>query len=313
MIKLIESNNSLKKAIMDIAKQIDVGGEIHFSSSGTTGAPKHVIHSVTKISNYVKTDLKAVWGLTYDFTKIAGVQVLIQANSNNNKVVNLFQKSQTEIHNSISEHFITHISATPTFFRLNFNKEIFPLVKQITLGGEVCTNGVIDLVKKVFPNAKISNIYALTEYGSVLASSSEVFTLSKRTRKTVKIVNDYLYVFFNGMWNNTGDVVELIDERSFIIIGRESTMINVGGQKVNPHYIENCINIMEKVTHSKVFGIKNSLTGNIIAADIAINGDLDIKTIKKLLKQILKPYEVPRIINIVSSIELNSTGKISRI
>lgn len=312
MIKLIDSNVESKAAIEAFINRVKSNGNLQFSTSGTTGTPKHITHSVDTITKHVKEDLESnVWGLTYDHTKIAGSQVIVQALKNNNTLVNLYRKSTDEVYSLIDEHKITHLSGTPTFYRLNFRDKIFTSVKQVTLGGEAATEDVIKLVTRIFPNANITNIYALTEFGSVLASSSHLFKLSERTSKFIKLTNT-VNVLFDGKWHDTGDVIEKLENGHFRIVGRESSMINVGGHKVNPYLIEDKLNSFDGITSSRVYGKENSLTGNIVAADIVLSNDINLKEVKRALRDTLKPYEVPRIINEVDSIEINSTGKISR-
>ena len=313
MINLIDSNCDSKAAIEAFISNIEENREVLFTTSGTTGAPKKITHSVDTVTRQVKVaDKSAVWGLTYEHTKIAASQVIVQAYRNGNTLINLYGKSTKDIHRLIEEYQITHLSGTPTFYRLNFRDEVFNSLQQISLGGEVVTEEVITLVKRVFPNAKVSNIYALTEYGSLLASLSHRFRLSKRTEKFIKL-DKTLHVFFNGEWNNTGDIVEVFNDGTFSIVGRESSMINVGGQKVNPYIIEEYLNSVDGIISSKVYAKENSLTGNLVAADIVTNGRVNIKLLKKKLRETFKPYEVPRFINEVEELKTNSTGKISRI
>lgn len=313
MIRLIDNDIESKKAIETFIKKLIKQNTITFTTSGTTGVPKKITHSISTITKYVKPlNEDNVWGLTYDYTKIAGSQVILQAYKNNNLLVNLYKKPTDEIHSLIREYNITHLSGTPTFYRLNFKNEVFGFVKQITLGGEIVTKDTINLIKKVFPNANILNVYALTEFGSVLASSTHLFTLNKNNSKNVKIENNTIHVLFNNKWYDTGDIVNVEENGSFSIIGRQSSLINVGGQKVNPYIIENILNNIEGIKSSKVYSKKNSLTTNLIVADVILSKNIEIKTIKKQLKNTLKPYELPRIINVVEHLNLNSTGKISR-
>lgn len=313
MIKLIDNNIQSKLTIESFINKITKNDKVTFSTSGTTGTPKKITHLVDTLNKHIKDDnSKTVWGLTYEHTKIAGSQVILQAYKNNNTLVNLYNKSDKEISKLIIEHNVTHLSGTPTFYRLNFRDEIFNNVLQVTLGGEVVTKEIINHVKHIFPNAKVTNIYALTEYGSLLTSQTHTFKLTNRTSKFIKIKNDTLYVYFNQTWNNTGDVVELNKDNSFSIIGRKSSMINVGGQKVNPYIIENKLNTIKGVISSKIYGKKNSLIGNLVAADVVLEKNTELSQIKKQLREILKPYEIPRIIQIVENLEINKTGKISR-
>ncbi|RPF73862.1 MAG: long-chain fatty acid--CoA ligase [Rickettsiales bacterium TMED289] len=314
MINLIDDNSDSRLSILEFISKIEQSKELVFSTSGTTGSPKYINHNVDLVMKNVKNDSKSsVWGLTYDYSKIAGSHVIVQAYKNKNLLVNLYKKSRSETHKLIRKYKITHISGTPTFFRLNFNNEVFENLKQVTLGGEVVTEGVIKLVSSVFPNAKISNIYALTEFGSILASSSHLFKLSDRSSKFVKIKNNKIHILFQEKWHNTNDLVDLQSDGRFSIIGRESTMINVGGQKVNPLMIEELINSFPKVKSSKVFGKKNSLIGNIVSAEVLCEPEFDMDSLKKFLRKKLRSFEIPRIIKQVRELKLNETGKISRI
>ena len=313
MIRLIDNNGKSRSAIENFIKDLFEQDNISFTTSGTTGPPKCINHTIDIITKYVKQSSENdVWGLTYDYTKIAGSQVIAQAYKNNNLLVNLYKKSTNEIHSLINTYNISHLSGTPTFYRLNFKNEIFPSVKQVTLGGETVTENIISLVKQVFPNANISNIYALTEYGSILSSSSHLFSLNNRTSKYIKIKNNTLHIYFNKTWNDTGDQVKILDDGSFAIIGRSSSMINVGGFKANPYYIEDQLNSILGVIASKVYSKPNSVTGNIVVADVVLDPNTNLKQIKKEIRQLVQPYEVPRIINSVSTIKINNTGKIDR-
>ena len=260
----------------------------------------------------IRKELKnTVWGLTYDWKKIAGSQVILQSYLNEGKVVNLFKKSYSDIINLIEEYKITHISATPTFYRLLGNV-IFENVKQVTLGGEVVTSNVISHIEKVFPNAKITNIYALTEFGTLFTSNKDYFEFSEKISIFVKIKNNTIFIKQNNEWIDTGDVIEWLNETKFKIIGRETNMINVGGVKVNPIKVEEVINELEYVSNSIVYGKKNSVMGMIVAVDVVLNTNIAVKQIKNDLIEKLNQYEIPLKINIVDTIEINSNGKLIR-
>lgn len=307
-------NSEVDDGILNFIKKIDNKEDITFTTSGTTGEPKKITHRYdTLIKNIkIKEELKnTIWGLTYDYTKIAGSQVILQSYLNQGKIVNLFKKPHSEIINSINYYNITHLSATPTFYRLLGNN-IFKNIIQVTIGGETVDINLIKHIEKTFPNAKITNIYALTEFGTLFTSNKEYFELSEKTSKFIKIDNNQIYVKKNNIWFNTEDVVEWIDDTKFKIIGREINMINVGGVKVNPIKVESVINSLEYVSNSFVYGKENSLMGTVVFADIMLKNKVDKKQIKNDLIKQLNQYEVPLKINLVDDIKINSTGKIIR-
>jgi acyl-coenzyme A synthetase/AMP-(fatty) acid ligase len=312
---ILNNTNSLDdNGILEFIKKINNKENIKFTTSGTTGEPKEIIHSYDILVKNIKIkdELKnTIWGLTYDWTKIAGSQVILQSYLNEGKIVNLFKKSHSETINLISQYGITHISGTPTFYRLLGNV-VFENVKQVTLGGEVVDSSLITHIEKIFPNAKITNIYALTEFGTLFTSSKDYFEFSEKISIFVKIENNNIFIKDSGDWINTGDVVEWLDKTKFKIIGREANMINVGGVKVNPIKIEEIINNLEYISNSVVYCKQNSVMGRVVVADVIVNTNVEVSQIKKDLTKKLNKYEIPLKINIVDTINTNSNGKLIR-
>jgi acyl-coenzyme A synthetase/AMP-(fatty) acid ligase len=311
-------NNSSSEAdsgILDFLNKIKNKESIVFSTSGTTGEPKQITHTYDNLIKNIKIkkELKnTVWGLTYDYKKIAGSQVILQSYLNNGKLINLCNKSKDETIRLILDYNVTHLSATPSFYRLLVGGIVFETVAQVTLGGEASDFYLIDKIKKTFPNARITNIYASTEFGTLFTSNTYYFEISEKNRIFVKILNNHIHINQNDNWLDTGDVVEMIDDTKFKIIGRENSMINVGGVKVNPVHIENVINSMDYVSNCYVYGKENSVMGMVVVADIVLRYDRKLFNIKSDLLLKLTKYEMPLKINLVNSINLNSTGKIIR-
>jgi acyl-coenzyme A synthetase/AMP-(fatty) acid ligase len=311
---LNNTDSNIDFEILAFIKKIEGKEDIVFTTSGTTGKPKKIIHNYkTLVKNIkIKEELKdSVWGLTYDYTKMAGSQVILQSYLNKSKIVNLFEKSYNETIHLIKKYNVTHISATPTFYRLLTNN-IFEKIKQTTIGGEPVDINLINSLKKMFPNAKITNIYASTEFGTLFSSNDYCFEISEKIKQFVKIINKTIFIKKNNEWIDTGDKIEWLESNKFKIIGRELSMINVGGVKVNPIKIESAINGLYYVLNSYVYGKNNSIMGTVVIADIVLKNNVDKNTIKKDLEKTLNKYEIPLKINIVDYIDLNSTGKIIR-
>ena len=68
--------------------------------------------------------------------------------------------------------------------------------------------------------------------------------------------------FTDDGWFNTGDKVE-VDGDYFRILGRQSDIINVGGQKVYPAQVESVVQEMPEVAEVSVYGEKNAIMGQI--------------------------------------------------
>lgn len=319
---------SLKNELISKIKNTGPQWNITLFTSGTTGLPKKVKHTFQSLNRFVKITEKNtddVWGFAYNPTHIAGIQVFFQALLNGNSIIRLFGLSTDLVFNSIEQYGITHISATPTFYRLlcPINK-IFPNVVRITVGGEKFDEKTIDKLKPAFPNSKITNVYASTEAGTLFAAKGDVFTVKAEMEEFVKIENNQLFIhkYMMGLtenkinsWYNTGDIVEIVSENplQFRFVSRKNEMINVGGYKVNPNEVEEVIRTINGISDVRVFAKSNSVLGNIICCEIVkFDENLDEAKIRSFLQTQLQEYKIPRFIKFVNELSTTRTGKIKR-
>lgn len=311
-------------------KEKEETSNIVLYTSGTTGRPKKVEHTLKSLTRTVKTNVKYeqnIWGFAYNPTHFAGVQVFLQALLNKNTLVNLFTADTKNIVESLLKNQVTNLSGTPTFYRkiISFIKEPILTLKCLTFGGEKYDSEIIKPLRKIFPNAKIVNIYASTEAGALFTAKGDCFIIDESIRHFIKIdesgemlihktiLGKSEGIVFDEDWFHSGDIVQIVDDNSFRFVSRKSEMINVGGYKVNPHEVENCILELAAVKDVLVYGRKNRITGNIIAADIIIDNMDDKVLIEKLitdhLKKVLQSWKIPRIVKFVDNIETTRSGK----
>ncbi len=300
-------------------------------TSGTTGMPKKVVHSLQTFGREIKFGQKfdsSIWGLAFNATHMAGLQVFFQALFNRNTLVDLFNFDTEIINLSIFKHKISHISATPTFYRLQNSKDIvFNDVKSVTLGGEKSDDNLYRVIKRMYPFAKVKNIYASTEAGSLLCSDGEYFYIPERLNDKIVIKENVLYInesllgqtsnlLIENGWYCSGDVIEWKHNSDyyFKLIGKSNEMINVGGYKVNPHEVELELRSIIGIKNAFVFGKANSVLGNLICAEIILEKGIELeeKKIKDILESKLQQFKIPRRIFFVEKLSLNRTGKISR-
>lgn len=301
-------------------------------TSGTTGQPKKIIHSISTLTKAVRksdTNIGQIWGFAYNPTHIAGLQVFFQAFSNQNTLVNIFNSSRREVYEAIEKYSITNVSATPTFYRLllPFEKEFLTL-KRITFGGEKSGEKLHKNIIKIFPNAKINNIYASTEAGSLLISKGEFFKIPMEFKGKFKIENQELLIcksllgqsedlLLEDGYYKTGDLIEFVDENHdfFRFISRKNELINVGGYKVNPYEVEQAILNMQEIQEVMVYGKPNSVLGNILCAEIKLmeGGNIDESKIRFYLSENIQDFKIPRRIKFVESFTLTRTGKLKRL
>jgi acyl-coenzyme A synthetase/AMP-(fatty) acid ligase len=296
-------------------------------TSGTTGLPKKVDHSIKSLTRNVKISNKFksnIWGFAFNPTHIAGLQVFFQALLNNNTLVDIFAKERNVIIQEILDSKITNISATSTYYRLLAPFDfISESVLTITSGGEKFDSLTINKLKYCFPHAKIRNIYASTEAGTIFTANGEIFSIPENLKNSVKIKNneiliktDLLGIINNNNceWYETGDIVEILNENplEFKFIHRKNEMINIGGYKVNPLEVEEEIRMLDGITDAYVYGKKNSVLGTILCADIVSTKNIEEKYLRHSLLEKLQNFKIPRIINFVDKLVTTRTGKIKR-
>jgi acyl-coenzyme A synthetase/AMP-(fatty) acid ligase len=271
-----------------------------------------------------------VWGLAYNPTHIAGVQVVLQAFFNGNALVQLFGHSPETVRRAIFVEKVTHLSATPSFYRLLLTKDADlarAAVISITLGGERCDEALRGRLADAFPAARVRNIYASTEAGTLFVSEGEEFFPPPELDGKVRVEGGQLYLAagllgdFAGDvgaiqdgWYATGDTVELTSENPlrWRVTGRAREWVNVGGHKVNPAEVEALLLTYPGVVDARVYGRANSVLGQILVADLVAHPAPDEVELRNHVAACLQPAKVPRLIKIVTEIERGRTGKLKR-
>ena len=301
-------------------------------TSGTTGQPKKVVHSLETLTRSVRIGDKYannIWAYAYNPTHMAGLQVFFQAFENVNMLVNVFNMSRNDVYSQIEKYGITHISATPTFYRLLLPfKKVFLSVQRITLGGEKSDSHLREALLQIFPQAKINNVYASTEAGSLFAAKGDCFQFPENMQEKFKVVDDELLIHysllgesssfqFDGGYYHSGDLIDWVDKGKglFRFRSRKNELVNVGGYKVNPGEVEDALLKIEGVKQVLVYGKANSILGNVLCADVQLESgynltELDIR--KALISQ-LQDFKIPRRIKFVETLSLTRTGKLKRL
>lgn len=306
--------------------------DIEIFTSGTTGQPKKVTHSISNLTRTARVSdqyKEHVWGFAYNPTHMAGLQVFFQALLNNNTIINLFNKERRFIYQAIDQYSISHISATPTFYRL-----LLPIenshnsVRRITLGGEKSEKSLYSSILEIFPKAKINNIYASTEAGSLFAASGESFRIPLIIKDKILVEDGELLIHqsllgksdsfvFKGGYYQTGDLIEWVnkEEGLFRFQSRKNELINVGGYKVNPSEVEGVISQIPGVLQVLVYGKESSVLGNVLCAQIKQDETerLSESIVRTFLSGKIQNFKIPRMIKFVESITLTRTGKIKRL
>jgi len=300
-------------------------------SSGTTGVPKPIVHDLNILTNGVARSERYThyrWGMLYDLARYAGTQVFVQALHNAEALI------VPDAHAPLNQrvHFLATqgcnaLSATPSLWRQILMCEDAAKLPftQITLGGEIADQAILDRLARAYPEAQITHIYASTEAGVVFAVHDKqagfpahFLTDGYGTHQLRYTANDTLEVntTTSGTWLNTGDVIRCEGER-YYFAGRLGAGINIGGTEVFPERIEAQLRTIAGVQDVAIVAKKNSILGHILEAHIVPEVHIDAaelrQTIITQIKNDLRRAERPARIKLVDQLALSSAGKIVRI
>jgi acyl-CoA synthetase (AMP-forming)/AMP-acid ligase II len=238
---------------------------------------------------------------------------------------------------AIVEFGVTHVSATPTFWRV-FLAQLAQLsqpsidvaaripLEQITLGAEPVPPGLLEDLHAAFPRARVSQVFAATEAGSCLAISdgqpglpASILDRGPDADVQFRIADGALQIRSrHGMlgyvgeddasedgWRATGDLVERRGDRIHFV-GRTSETINVGGVKVHPIPIEERAQSVSGVRLAHAYGRRNAITGHIVALDVVPAADADTSALEQRIRaacESLPRPARPRIVRFVDALE----------
>jgi len=319
-------------------------------TSGTTGVPKMVAHSVAGLTAAIAPRVSAdpvVWGTFYDIRRYGGLQIFLRAVLGGASLVLSSAGEPVAEHLSrLARHGVTHLSGTPSHWRRALmSPEIGKIApRYVRLSGEIADQAVLDALRTAFPHAAIGHAYASTEAGVVFAVDDgragfpAAFLEGARNGVEVKIVDGVLCIRSPGAASryigagaqtpalhdgdgfvDSGDMVERHGDRYFFV-GRKGGIINIGGLKVHPEEVEAVINGHPRVRMSLVRPKRSPFTGAVVVADIVLTApsaaaDDEAKLcddILKLCRGALPRHKVPAAISFVPALAVATTGKLAR-
>lgn len=316
-------------------------------TSGTTGKPKIVAHSLSTLSRTAKREKERgrliYWGLLYELARFAGLQVFLQAIFGGSALVLTDQRHGLDARvSALRNGRCNALSATPSLWRkiMMLGPDIpTPKLRWITLGGEIADQPILNALAHRFPDARITHVYASTEAGvgfsvsdgqegfpaSYLRSATKGVSLQidedgqlllKAEGATQKYIDRRSASTNCDGWIETGDLVRSsADGSRFLFIGRAAGVINVGGSKVHPAEIERVILEVPGVAMVSVGARKNSILGHVVEAKVVPaeeEGD-PAGLRRRILEHCrfrLERFQQPGSIQLVSSIELSAAGKL---
>ena len=312
-------------------------------SSGSTGAPKAMIHNLdTLVDSYGDKKQKQINMLVFlMFDHIGGINTMLNILSMNATMIIPQNRNADDICQLIEEYKIAVLPSSPTFLNLilinrSYEKYDLSSLRMITYGTETMPEGLLGRLKAVFSKVRFLQTFGTSETGIAATSSkssSSTFMKIDDENLEYKIVDNELWLrsktqilgylnrsmesFTNDGWFKTGDLVELDSEGFIKIIGRNKEIINVGGQKVLPSEVESVLLGMDEIEDCLVYGEQNAITGQSVSCDVVLKSGVKADGLKILVRKFCKDkldnFKIPTRVNVVQKTEFTERFKKSRI
>ena len=112
-------------------------------------------------------------------------------------------------------------------------------------------------------------------------------------------------------WALLGDMATVADDGSIVVLGRGSTCINTGGEKVYPEEVEQALKAHPAVLDAVVAGVPDERFGERVAAVVALRAgrDEDGEALRRHCRDTLAGYKVPARIQFVPVVVRSPSGK----
>lgn len=268
------------------------GGLILFSS-GTSGRPKAVVHDGARLLAKYRTPRRAAVTIPFMlFDHIGGINTVLHTLSSGGTAVIAPDRSPETICGLIERHRVEVLPTTPTFVNLLLlsQPERFDLgaLKVLGYGAERMPEGTLRRLAEALPGVRLVQNYGMSEVG-ILRTQSEASDslwvklggdgVQTRVRDGMLEIRAHSAMlgylgeespFTEDGWLRTGDRVQTRGDW-VRILGRDSDLVMVGGEKVYPAEVEDAISTMPGVLDVVVRGEENALTGHIVAARVQLS------------------------------------------
>jgi acyl-coenzyme A synthetase/AMP-(fatty) acid ligase len=320
-------------------------------TSGTTGAPKLVLHDLASLTSALADAPFApdavVWSTFYDIRRYGGLQIFLRALHTGSLVLSDPQESVDDFLTRAAAAGVTHISGTPSHWRKALMSGVLARIspRYVRLSGEIADQAILDSLRAVYPGVTVAHAFASTEAGVAfevrdgLAGFPAALIDAPGARVRMKVAGATLRIRSPGNargylgqaaealkgpddYVDTGDRVEPRGGR-YYFMGRQGGVINVGGLKVHPEEVEAVINSHPWVRMSLVRARRSPITGAIVAADVVLADEVTDKgerpaaealtrELTECCRRSLAAHKVPAMIRIVPALEVSASGKLVR-
>lgn len=329
-------------------------------TSGSTGRPKGVVLShyshLWAISQRKRRPAPAsqrvqVAAPLYHMNGLAMCQTTF---SHGDTIVLLPQFTTRGYVEAAAKHRVAFLTSVPTMIAMMLRerellaKHDLSAVEAVRMGSAPITQGLIDQVRQVFPNAVISNGYGTTEAGPVVFGphpdgipQPELSTgyphpdVELRLVRDGKVVDDEgalemkcgaLMTHYHKLpevtakamtadgYYRTSDVFRRDDNGFFYFVGRVDDMFVCGGENIYPGEVEKMLERHPGIHQAAVIPVPDDLKGHKPIAFVvrAPGTQLDEQSVKTYALANAPAYQHPRQVFFVDEMPLAGTNKIDK-
>jgi len=311
-------------------------------SSGSTGAPKAILHDLIAIVGKFRKLRQRKTTLTFLlFDHIGGINTLFHTLSNGGALVSVEARDPETVCAAIARHRVELLPTSPTFLNLlllsdECTRYDLSSLELITYGTEPMPEPLLQRLRAALPHVKFIQTFGTSETGiSTTTSESSQSTFFKIADANVqyRIADGELQLKsttqFLGYLNQSGDAVtedgwfrtgDLVEENAdgFIKIkGRATEVINVGGEKVLPLELESVLLGSPLVADCVVYGVPNAITGQSVCVDVMPRGDLTRAQLRRHIVEFLTGkvdrFKIPTKVNLVDAVAVSERFKKRRV
>ncbi|MFM0643888.1 long-chain fatty acid--CoA ligase [Paraburkholderia bryophila] len=275
-------------------------------SSGSTGRPKASVHRAWPFLDKhlaPKRCLRSISFLLFDH--IGGLNTLLYVLFNQGTLIVPASRRPEVVAQAIETQRVQALTTSPTFLNLLIFSgalERFDLssLQVVNYGTEPMPERVLERLTAVLPATRFSQAYGLTETGVVPTrseSSRSNWLKIGGAGCEVRVVDGLLEIrsettmlgylnaespFTADGYFKTGDAVVQKGDH-YRIVGRQSDLINVGGEKVYPAEIEHVLKDVDGVIDVMVSRAEHPLVGHMVAATFRLAEVETLDTFRKRL------------------------------
>lgn len=309
-------------------------------SSGSTGEPKVAVHDLALLLEKYeqpRPPLRSLLFLLFDHW--GGLNTMLHALSNGAAVISTGgDRSPKGICEAIEGHRVELLPATPTFLNLLLlsgatRGHTIDSLRVISYGAEPMPQSTLERLHAEFPGVKLQQTYGLIEVGAMRTKSRENDSLWVKIGGEgyeTRVIDGILQIRARTMvmgyinapdpitddgWLVTGDAA-LEDGEYLRILGRESDLINVGGEKVYPAEVENVIQSMPVIEDATVYGEPHPITGQIVCAKVRPRSTAETERlpgeVRRFCRERLERFKAPVKVEVVDELAVSARFKKQR-